>query len=102
MMKSAKNGRVLILVLTGSLFLAGMLGLAVHGSGGLLLPLALAALGYCAIAYRRTAIGILLLFAGGIGLLSQLGDVIAIGAAAGAIAYGLSLLRNKNPLEAEA
>ncbi|RAU94905.1 hypothetical protein [Paenibacillus sp. YN15] len=48
------------------------------------------------------ALGILVLFIGGIGLLSRFGDIIAIGAAAGAIFYGLSLLRNKNPLELEA
>lgn len=45
-----------------------------------------------------------LLLAGMLGLavLSRLGGFIAIVAAAGAIAYGLSLLRNKNPLELEA
>lgn len=48
------------------------------------------------------ALGILAVFIGGIGLLSHFGDMIAIGAAAGAIFYGLSLLRNKNPLELEA
>lgn len=45
-----------------------------------------------------------LLLAGilGLALFSQFGGIIAIAAAAGAIAYGLSLLRNKNPLELEA
>lgn len=50
---------------------------------------------------RVRALGVVLLFIGGVGLLSQLGGAIPVIAAAGAIAYGLSLLRNKNPLEVE-
>ncbi len=53
---------------------------------------------------RNPARTVSLLLAGilGVALLSQFGGIIAIAAAAGAIAYGLSLLRNKNPLELEA
>ncbi|MDF2935402.1 MAG: hypothetical protein K0Q90_775 [Paenibacillaceae bacterium] len=102
MTETRKSDRLRILALAGSLILAGMLGLVLHSPEGLLLPLAAAALGYYAIARKWTAAGTILLFAGGIGLLSQFGGTIAIVAAAGAIAYGLSLLRNKNPLELEA
>ncbi|MNC26132.1 hypothetical protein D3C76_1224120 [compost metagenome] len=102
MTESRKFVRIRALALTGSLLLAGMLGLAVYGPGGPLLPLAMAALGYYALTRKWTAPGVILLSLGGIWLLSQSGGIIAIAAAAGAIAYGLSLLRNKNPLELEA
>jgi predicted PurR-regulated permease PerM len=53
---------------------------------------------------RNPARTVSLLLAGilGVALLSQFGGIIAIAAAAGAIAYGLALLRNKNPMELEA
>lgn len=53
---------------------------------------------------RNPARTVSLLLAGilGVALLSQFGGIIAIAVAAGAIAYGLALLRNKNPMELEA
>lgn len=98
---TGNSGLALLLIGCGGLILLSKLGFIVHGIIGFLFPLALAALGYYGIKRGRTFIGWVLLLIGTIGLLTKLSGFIALVIAAGFIYYGITLLKNKNPMETE-
>lgn len=98
---NGKSGFALFLVGCGALILLSKLGVIVHGLLSFLFPLALAALGYYAIKRGRGFLGWILLIIGGLGLLSKLSGLIALAVAGGFIYYGITLLKNRNPMETE-
>lgn len=98
---TGKNGMALLLICCGGLILASKLGFAVHGLMSILFPAVLAALGYYGIKCGRSVIGWILLVVGTLTLLSKLSGLIALIIAAGFIYYGITLLKNRNPMETE-
>lgn len=96
-MKLNRNsGFALLLIVFGVLILFGKLGFIVGSLFGLILPIAMIALGYYGFRSGKKVLGGFVALVGIIILLGKLSGIIGFIIAAGLIIYGLSLLKKKS------
>ena len=92
---TGNTGFALLLIGCGLLIVLSFFGFGLDSLMGLIVPAAIAFLGYIGIKNGRHIIGWILLIAGIVGLLSKLSGLIGFLAALGLIVYGFSLLKRR-------
>jgi hypothetical protein len=93
---SGKTGFALLLIGCGILIVLSFFGFGLDSLVGLMIPAAMAVLGYIGIKNGKPIIGWILLIVGIVGLIGQLSGLIGFLVALGFIVCGLSMLKRHN------